>query len=42
MSDYKEYRCDCHKLLFRGNLTGDTAVEVKCKRCGSINTYAAS
>ena len=32
-----EYRCDCGKLLFKGDLK-DCRVEIKCRRCGEIKT----
>ena len=32
------YRCSCGKLLFNGLLL-ISAVEIKCKRCGSINLF---
>lgn len=32
---YKEYRCICNKLLFRGaDLL--SYIEIKCKRCNSL------
>jgi phage FluMu protein Com len=35
---YHEYRCKgCEKLLFKGVLV-DSEVEVKCKRCGRVET----
>lgn len=35
---YNEYRCSkCHKLFFKGVLV-DSEVEVKCKKCGSLET----
>jgi|GEM_PF-1933810 len=34
-SSYKEYRCRCGKLLFRGAIFIGT-VEIKCKRCNTI------
>jgi len=36
-SNLNEYRCDCGKLLFKGNLKSCT-VEIKCRRCGEIKT----
>ncbi len=33
-----EYRCSCNKLLLKGSLLFST-VELKCNRCGSINTF---
>ncbi len=37
-SPYNEYRCKkCDKLFFKGVLV-DSEVEVKCKRCGQIET----
>lgn len=36
----KEFRCqDCSKLLFKGILV-ESEIEIKCKRCGKINTFA--
>lgn len=36
---YKEFRCTvCKKLLFKGILV-DSAVEIKCKRCGTMNEF---
>lgn len=32
---FKEYRCTCGKLLFRGALFC-SAVEIKCKRCSAV------
>lgn len=32
---YKEYRCPCGKLLFKGLLI-DSTVEIKCKNCGNL------
>lgn len=35
----REYRCtNCPKLLFKGVLV-DSAVEIKCKGCGSLVTF---
>ncbi len=33
-----DYRCKCNKLLFKGCLLF-SAIEVKCKRCGTINIF---
>lgn len=33
-----EYRCHCGKLLFKGTIILST-IEVKCKRCGSTETF---
>lgn len=34
-----DYRCDgCKKLMFKGFLVS-SEVEVKCKRCGQLNTF---
>lgn len=36
---YREHRCpECQKLLFKGVLV-DSEVEVKCRGCGSLNTF---
>lgn len=36
---YGEYRCKgCKKLLFKGVLV-ESEIEVKCKRCGKVNTF---
>lgn len=36
---YNEYRCKgCDKLMFKAVLI-DSEVEVKCKRCGQMNTF---
>lgn len=36
---YGEYRCKgCEKLLFKGVLV-ESEIEVKCKRCGKVNTF---
>lgn len=36
----REYRCDgCSKLLFKGLLV-DSAVEVKCRRCNRLVSFA--
>jgi len=35
MSQQKEYRCVCGKLLFKGEAFSG-ALEIKCKRCGRI------
>ncbi|KKU78661.1 MAG: hypothetical protein UY04_C0030G0011 [Parcubacteria group bacterium GW2011_GWA2_47_7] len=36
---FQEYRCNsCQKLLFKGILV-DSEVEVKCRGCGSLNTF---
>jgi len=32
-----EYRCDCGRLLFKGELL-KCLVEIKCKKCGKIKT----
>jgi phage FluMu protein Com len=37
-SFFKEYRCDCGKLLFKGYLAVAT-IEIKCKRCGRLNSF---
>jgi phage FluMu protein Com len=37
-SFFKEYRCDCGKLLFKGSLAVAT-IEIKCKRCEKINLF---
>jgi phage FluMu protein Com len=37
-SFFKEYRCDCGKLLFKGSLAV-AVVEIKCKRCGKVNLF---
>ncbi len=38
-NNYREYRCaTCKKLLFKGLLV-DSEVEIKCKRCQSMNTF---
>ncbi len=36
--NWKEYRCECGKLLFKGFL-GFSSVETKCLRCGSIKLF---
>ena len=33
-----EYRCECHRLLFKGALL-TSRVQIKCKRCGKISTF---
>jgi len=33
--DYKEYRCECGKLLFKGLLI-ESEVQIKCRGCGKI------
>lgn len=35
---FSEYRCRCGKLLFKGTIILST-IEVKCKRCGSTETF---
>lgn len=36
---YIDHKCSsCGKLLFKGILV-DSAVEVKCRRCGTMNTF---
>lgn len=35
-SALQEFRCDCGKLLFKGELFA-ALVEIKCRRCGIIN-----
>ena len=36
---YKEFNCkECNKLMFKGVLI-DSEVEIKCKRCGTMNSY---
>lgn len=37
-SFFKEYRCDCGKLLFKGSLAV-AVIEIKCKRCGKVNVF---
>jgi len=37
-SFFKEYRCECKKLLFRG-LLGSAVIEIKCRRCGKLNLF---
>lgn len=34
---FKEFRCNCGKLLFKGVLIA-SVVEIKCLRCRAINT----
>jgi hypothetical protein len=38
MSDLKEYRCACGKMLFKGALFL-SLVEIKCKRCSAISRF---
>ena len=33
-----EYRCNCGKLLFKGDLK-KCRVEIKCKRCSQIKVF---
>jgi phage FluMu protein Com len=33
---YSDHRCDCGKLLCKGFIY-DGEIEIKCKRCGSLN-----
>ncbi|MBI4250323.1 Com family DNA-binding transcriptional regulator [Candidatus Uhrbacteria bacterium] len=36
---YNEYRCkECSKLMFKGMLS-DSEVQVKCRRCGTMNLF---
>lgn len=35
---FREYRCTCGKLLFKGLLC-QCVVEVKCRRCGALRTW---
>jgi len=37
-SNLKEYRCTCGKLLFKG-LILVALIEIKCKRCRTINHF---
>jgi len=32
-----DYRCDCGRLLFKGELL-KCKIEIKCKKCGTIKT----
>ena len=34
----KEYRCECGKLLFKGNFYSGN-VASKCKRCGRVTSF---
>jgi len=35
----KEVRCkNCHKLLFKTNLDGNGITQIKCTKCGVMNT----
>jgi phage FluMu protein Com len=38
-SNLKEYRCACGKLLFKAAFH-DGTVEVKCKSCHNISSFA--
>ena len=35
---FKEYRCACGKLLFKGSLIS-AVVEIKCKRCEKVSLF---
>lgn len=37
-TSFSEYRCRCGKLLFKGTIILST-IEIKCKRCGSTETF---
>jgi phage FluMu protein Com len=36
-----EYRCNCGKLLFKGELK-ECKVEIKCRRCSEIKLFVFS
>ncbi|MBY0294233.1 Com family DNA-binding transcriptional regulator [Patescibacteria group bacterium] len=38
MSVKREYRCACGKLLCKGLLLMGT-IEIKCRRCGTLQTF---
>lgn len=38
LNNIKEYRCTCGKLLCKGLLVIG-AIEIKCKRCGSLKRF---
>ena len=38
--EIKEFRCpSCNRLLFKGDLTPASHVEIKCRRCHSITNF---
>ncbi|MGQ9370541.1 Com family DNA-binding transcriptional regulator [Azospirillum sp. A39] len=38
----EEIRCTCGALLARASLAGGSAIEIKCRRCGTFNHVRAA